>query len=242
MRLRGGRLRPALKALRRRPMSRKARLFRPKGFRKFRRGIDRTGGFFGRFAKGGELKFHDVDLDDALIDSGGTITPSIALIPQGVTEITRVGRRCTIRSINWRFHLIGATDANTAGPPPEVVRILMYIDKQANGATAAVTDILESADFQSFNNLANKSRFRTLMDRTYAMNYLASTGADATAEWKLEDIEDSFFKKVNLPMEFDSTTGAITEIKSNNIGVLLISRDGTNVGFGSKIRLRFSDN
>ena len=52
------------------------------------------------------------------------------------------------------------------------MRVMLYHDKQANGATAAVLDILESADYQSFNNLVNSGRFRILMDRTYAMNYL----------------------------------------------------------------------
>ncbi len=211
--------------------------------RRAQRGFVRRSGFFGRFAgPNQELKFHDVDLDDAAISSTGTVTASINLIGQGTDESSRIGRKLTIRSINWRFKLIGAVDANTATPPNETVRVMMFLDKQANGATAAVLDILSVADFQSFNNLSNKSRFRTLMDRTYVLNYNAATGADATAEWKLDSVDDTFFKRVNIPIEIIGTgSAAIGDIQSNNIGVLLIARDGTNVGFGSKIRLRFSD-
>ncbi len=185
-----------------------------------------------------ELKFHDVDLDDATVSGTGTITPSINLIAQGTGEVQRIGRQATIKQINWRMQLqlpAGTTSGGTA----DTVRVLMYQDKQANTATAAVTDILESADFQSFNNLTNKARFRTLMDRTYDLKSELS-GDGTTLDSGLVLVNDTFFKKVNIPIEFNSTAGAITEITSNNIGVLLISSQGV-AGFASKIRLRFTD-
>ncbi len=186
-----------------------------------------------------ELKFHDVDLDDATVATGGTITPTVNIIPQGVTEVQRIGRKCTIRMINWRFVLTLAA-STASSDTTDVVRVIMYCDKQANGATAAVTDILETADFQSFNNLSNKSRFRTLMDRTYDMTARSGGGDGTTEDYGEYIVSDAFYKKVNLPIEFNAATGAIGEINSNNIGVLLISQTGK-TGFGSKIRLRFSD-
>ncbi len=210
--------------------------FRPKGFRK---GYDRTSGFFGRFSSGAELKFHDIDLDDAAIAAGANVTNSVNLIAQGTTESTRIGRKCTIRSINWRFQISKAISTGGSSAA-DAVRVIMYLDKQANGATAVNTDILESADFQSFNNLANKSRFRTLMDRTYDMNSMAGGGNGTAEDYAEIRVNDTFFKKCNIPIEYDSTAGAITEIRSNNIGVILMSQSGTS-GFSSKIRLRFSD-
>ncbi len=186
-----------------------------------------------------ELKFFDVDLDDATIATGTTVTDSINKIAQGVTEITRVGRKCTIRQINWRFNILLPTQTG-ASSTTDTVRVMMYIDKQANGAAASGTDILESADYQSFNNLSNKNRFRTLMDRTFTLKTSGFAG-DGTANDSSEDsIDDTFFKKVNIPIEFNAAAGAITEITSNNIGVLIASKDGL-CTFESKIRLRFSD-
>ncbi len=216
--------------------------------RRFVAGRDRVGGYYGRYGitKGsgtpGELKFHDVDLDDAAIATGGTVTPSICLIPQGVTEITRVGRKCTIRNINWRYNVsIQEQDAGADPRNGDTVRVILYLDKQANGATAAVTDILESADFQSFNNLSNSGRFRTLYDKTHTLNYLTLASDNAGVVSSAEVTRDVMvFKKCGFPIEYSSTTGAITEIRSNNIGVLLISRTGAS-GFASKFRLRFSD-
>ncbi len=206
--------------------------------RAFRAGYDRTVGYYGAAQK--ELKFHDVDLDDATVATGGTVTASVNLIPQGVTEVQRIGRKCTIRSIGWRYQMtIPERDAAAQPGQGDVLRMIMYQDKQTNGATAAVTDILEAADYQSFNNLVNKGRFRTLLDKTLTLNYsgLASDGAGVVSQ-ALMFKSGTFFKSCNIPIEFDSTTGAITEIRSNNIGVLLLSGSGV-AGFSSKIRLRF---
>ncbi len=201
-----------------------------------------------RFATNGgrqaELKFHDLDIDDAVIAINGSIAEdSCNSIAQGVTESTRIGRKCTVRQINWRFKIeLAEVDGGTDPQNNETIRVILYLDKQANGAAATVTAILESDDFQSFNNLANKSRFRTLMDRTYDFNTPAGAGNGTTSDWASTSMNDSLYKKVNIPLEFSSTTGAITEMTSNNIGVLLIAKAGNITSFASKMRLRFSDN
>lgn len=208
-------------------------------------GFTRNTGFFGRFGAGGELKFHDQDIDDAAIAANGTIftnasaEATLLRIPQGTSEIQRIGRKCTIRSIGWRFEIRLLATANVGAS--DVVRVILYLDKQCNGAAAAITDILESNNFQSFNNLGNKSRFRTLMDRTYALNTQAAAGDGTANDAASFLIQDTFFKKVNLPIEFSSTAGAIAEIRSNNINMLILSRAGLS-DFESKMRLRFSDN
>ncbi len=187
-----------------------------------------------------ELKFHDVDLDDALIATGGTITPSINLIPQGVTEIQRLGRKCTLKSINWRYNLeLTDKDAGSVVSVSDTVRLIVYLDKQTNGLTATVTDILESADYQSFNNLVNRGRFLVLMDRVEDVNVLAMA-SDGTGLMSnsANRISRTFFKKCDIPLEFSAATGALTEIRSNNIGVLAISTAGT-ISLDSKFRLRF---
>ncbi len=223
--------------------ARRMRMARTRTRRLIVPGITRRAGFFG-INRSGELKFHDIDINDSAIAAGVTVAEdSCVTIIQGVTESQRIGRKCTIRSINWRFNISLVSQVDSADPPKgDVVRILLYQDKQTNGAAATSTQILESADFQSFNNLANKSRFRTLMDRTYTIDHtLAQTDGTNTGGYAEVNITDTLFKRVNIPIEYDSTTGAITEVRSNNIGVLTISKNGT-ATFESKMRLRFSDN
>ncbi len=228
--------------------------YRPSAYRRRRArpraGYTRTSGFYGRFRPSTnrfaitELKFHDIDVNDASVAQNGTIVEdSCCGIAQGTTEAERIGRKCVIKSINWRFNisLIAATaNTNTA----ETVRLILYLDKQCNGATATVTGILESDNYQSFNNLANKGRFRTLMDRTYQLNSPSGSGRGTTDTLAFGEysVDDSLYKKVNLPIEFDSVNGVITEIRSNNIGVLILSKEGNIAVLDSKMRLRFSDN
>lgn len=208
-------------------------------------GYVRTSGYYGRFsgrAAGGERKFHDVDLDDATIASGGTVTASVNLIAQGVTESQRVGRKCTLKTIQWNYTVsLPEDDAQATPPAGDIVRVILFLDKQANGATAAVTDVLESADYQSFLNLANSQRFHILHDKRYSLNYLtlASDGAGVVSSGQVQR-EHQVYKTCNIPVEFNSTTGAIGEIRSNNVGVLLITKNNA-AGFASKFRLRFTD-
>ncbi len=215
-------------------------------------GYYRKVGYWGRYAGaggrsfGGELKFHDIDVDDAVVANTGTIqnAGSVVLIGQGITESTRIGRKCVIRSVGWRYNYgLPEQDAQATPQAGDTLRVILYCDKQTNGATALVTDILETADFQSFNNLVNKGRFRVLMDKTHTLNYsgLASDNAGVVSQAR-PIYNGRFFKKMNLPLEFSGTANpaAITEVRTNNIGVLLISQGGV-CDFASKFRFRFSD-
>lgn len=192
----------------------------------------------------GEMKFHDVDVDDAAIAQNGTIqnAGSVNLIGQGVTESTRIGRKCTIQQIGYRFQMTMSTQAAITNSA-DTVRVILYEDKQCNGATAAITDILQTDDFQSFNNLNNKSRFRTLMDRTYDLNAGAGAGNGTANDTGPVELHDSFYAKVNIPLEISGTDASpdITTIRTNNLGVLLLSKNGGVTVFESKLRLRFSD-
>ncbi len=204
------------------------------------RGFQRVGGYYGRYANGGEKKFFDLDIDDAAIAAGATIViDSVNKIAQGTTESTRVGRKCTLVAMHWRGAVqlqVSTAAANTS----DEVRLICYLDKQCNGATAATTDILESANIHSFNNLANKGRFRILMDKKFDMVCPSGGGDGTTEDYGEDSISFEWHKKLHLPIEFDSTAGAITEIRSNNIGVLALSAAGL-CSLNSKCRLRFSD-
>ena len=69
-------------------------------------------------------------------------------------------------------HQIASTNSSAAS---NLVRIIVYLDRQCNGAAAGVTDLLESASYLSFRNLANQSRFKFLYDKTIPINVVAST-------------------------------------------------------------------
>ncbi len=211
--------------------------------RPFRAGRDRVGGYYGRYAgRNAELKFKDTTVDDAIIAAGGVITNSVCLIAQGTGETERIGRKCTIRAIHWRGSLtLPAQELQGAPGDGERFRLIMYQDKQTNGATATQAGILESTLYDSYRNLANSGRFNILCDQHIVMNYQTETHFAVNSFSHSEVIRNFHFnKKCNIPLEFDNTVGAITELRSNNLGLLIVSENGTGA-LVSQVRLRFSD-
>lgn len=208
-------------------------------------GYTRSTGYYGRFSgTTHERKFHDLVIDDTSIATAGEVmtTGTINTIVQGVTESTRIGRKINVTKIMWNWNVfLKATTvvANTI----DNVRMILFLDKQCNGATAAVGDLLETADYQSFNNLANKDRFVVLYDKKLTFTAAAGGGnTTSTAQWIGAQRHGSFHKSCNIPIEYDNEapTGAIGTIRSNNLAVLLISESG-HCSLTSQIRLRFTD-
>ncbi len=211
---------------------------------KIRRGYDRAGvGSYGKYI--GARQEHKY------IDTGWNIDPldvfslsttfSLNNIPAGTGESQRIGRKAVLRSFGIRFKIQLKSSASLL---PNAVRFMLVLDKQANGTKALDSEILDNGvtqDFFAFNRLSNKNRFRTLVDRMYAFNRTAGVVA-ASAD---NLILDFVYKKLDIPVEFSGTTGVDTEIRSNNLLMVLFVEDiiGTaDCEFQAISRLRFTDN
>lgn len=214
--------------------------------RKYVAGVSRVGGYYGRYSSfKPEMKFHDVeytlqlDTTAEVLPGGGTST-GMNLVAQGVTEKTRVGRKMIVKSI----HLKGWVNypSNAAGGSPGLVKIALVWDKQANGAYPSWADVYEIDEPYSPRNLANSQRFVILKEFYFSLSSTAGSGNGTTDKFSGQSKIIKYFKKCNIPIEFDSTTGAITEVKSNNL--LLIAdakgQDDTIIGHLHS-RIRFTD-
>lgn len=207
-------------------------------------GKDRQTGYYGRFSGvNAELKFHDGTIIATGVATTGNITSPLCIIAQGTTESQRIGRKCTVKAIYMKYAVkLPEVSVNLTPPPPDEVRVILYLDKQCNGTAATPGDILEQVDVRGFRNLANSGRFVLLHDKMYTMNYQTQSFEGTTnycASGKLL-VNHSFYKKVNIPIEYSGTNGVLTEMRSNNIGCLLISNAGQ-IDFESRFRLRYSD-
>ncbi len=190
----------------------------------------RRGG--GHYHPSRELKFHDLVVDDAVVPATGANTLSFCLIQQGIQETGRIGRKCVVKSVAFRYTVATPTDAILG----DTIRIIIVWDKQANGSIPAVTGVLDTASLSSYLNLENSGRFVVLMNRFHTINIMAS--GTATGTWPNEQYH-TFFKKVNIPIEFSGTAGVIGEITSNNIYAIYITANGNAGVFDSKVRIRF---
>lgn len=206
------------------------------------RGTARTSGYYGRFAPlGTELKFYDQGAGPTTASSSGTIaSSSLVTVASGTGESQRVGRKITLASIHLRV-VASLNATTTASNTDDGLRVIVYWDKQCNGATATVTDILETADYLSFNNLSNKNRFSILADKMVDVSATAGAYNGSLNQFATHAVTKSMHLRCRLPIEFSSTTGAISEIRSNNIGLLVISDNGQ-IQYRYQSRVRFGDN
>lgn len=207
-------------------------------------GAFRMGGAYMRGAPGSfEKKYFDSVFGATPIPSAGGFTVSWNLIPQGTTKNTRIGNKCTVVNINAHGQLTLLTQA-ASSVVGDKVRWIVFVDKQANGAApAAISDLLQTmpgatTDLNSFRNMDNVDRFVILKDKTYILNpqtQNAALGSGVTTR------ELKMNKKCQIPLEFSSTTGAIGEIRSNNVMSLLISLGNNLTNFAMTTRVKFSD-
>ncbi len=190
-----------------------------------------------------ELKFHDSVNTNTAVATTGIIKDSIVLIGQGVTESTRLGRKIIVRSIaaRWIINLALVQNVADITPTGDQIRIMVFIDHQCNGANAAVTDILETASIESYRNLANIARFDVLYDKVHNIQRMFGTvdGTNTASGGKKENKMFKMFKKLDLPIEYNSTAGAITEITSNNIAFLYITHGNAISIDAQQTRVRF---
>lgn len=223
----------------------------------FRKGYDRTGGFYGRFREGGrsvpEKKFLDgvsvsafVLTDQWQLFDDGTGVSHFPEIAQGSGAQNRVGRECVVTNINFRgFMLLNSevTLVDNNNHSNDIVKLAVILDKQCNGAVALASEVWAgtgSQDINSFRNLSFASRFAVLWEKTYVIS--APVGGDGTDHYIGGKILPfSFALRVNIPMVYSGTTGAITEIQSNNFFMMAVSADTGAAGLNirGRMRLRF---
>lgn len=199
-------------------------------------GYTRTAGAYRRSQpQAAEKKYWDVQVTNVGDMTSGSVLNSLNLIPQGTTDQKRIGNKITIRNINIRGQF-SLDDQGTGAFTSCIMRVILFVDKQCNGATATVADILTTADINSFRNMDQVERFVILKDKNYTLPVTAANvlhTSDSTRTWNIS-------KKCNYDVHFSSTTGAITEIRSNNVGLLYITSN-TIVNAEGIARIKFTD-
>ena len=188
-----------------------------------------------------EKKFFDVTKSFTPVLITGNIIDTLVEIPQGTAARQRVGRKLNVTDIFQNIIVVLPNGVAPGTATSNQIRIILYCDKQTNGATAVVTDILAASDFQSFYNMASIQRFNILYDKTATITATSNGQASSTS-----NEAQQFYKKahtnLNTTIEYDASasTGAISTIRSNNYGMLLISKFAT-VNVTVVTRVRFTD-
>lgn len=155
--------------------------------------------------------------------TGALMAINLFDIEQGLTAQNRIGRTIQVKKLQLKYTIgipLSSTGTN------EVLRVIVGIDHQCNGAVALVSDILQDADYLAFRNLDNARRFTFLQDRYYPLQHTA--GGPSSVSTTLFNETEEFHQMswdMDLKVEYDASTGAITDLTSNNFFILVISKN-----------------
>lgn len=160
-----------------------------------------------------ELKSQDTALSFT-IDATGEVpaTGQLCLVPAGDTQQTRGGGKITVKSVQIRSS-IGAV-FGAAATASTTAHIYVVQDTMPNKAAASVSDVFTGTSLSSaLRNVTTLNRFKILRHWWHTFTPQAGqNGAYNNDQYHLE-----MYLKCNIPLEFDSTAGAVTELTRNNI-------------------------
>lgn len=183
------------------------------------------------------------------------ITPVVG-IQTGTGQNNRVGHRISITQLSY-YGIVKMPERNNQAYSvvnDDILRVMVVIDKQTNGVTLSVADLLDNTNtgtvgnVHSFRNLTSTTRFRILKDEFVHIDGnppIHDTSAGATTSnyaCPVRRLPMEYHYKFEKPLliEYTSTTGAIAEIKSNNIYIVFLSHNGV-VEVGGVTRVRYMD-
>lgn len=191
-------------------------------------------------SKAGEWKFVDTAISNGNVSTTAQVTllNGLAL---GNTGSTRIGRKVRFHTVEAK--LVSQSDTTTA---INFVRYAIVLDKQANGAAPAFTDIYDAATPYALRNISNKERFFVLWDSGIKSLVGPVTGTIATQQPTDSSARvDEVYKKWSFSTTFNAgNAGTVADIATNAIYFVAIgsavSGTGDSVVIGS-IRLRYTD-
>lgn len=167
----------------------------------------------------------------------GAVTFTAATLLNAATvgndgQNNHVARKIAMKSIFVRYSCSLA--ATSVGGSP--ARILIVYDKQTNGATPAITDVLIGNDFNAPMNLDNADRFIVLMDEI----------TDPVSVQNNYSVAKTRYKKIGLETVYASgaNAGTVADIKTGGVFAFIAQTGGITVAVGSVLsltRIKFTD-
>lgn len=180
----------------------------------------------------GELKAIDTDISNTAVATAESVI-CINKCTQGSDIGNRVGRQIMMKSVQIRGFM--STVGTNNG---DLVFWAVVYDRQSNAAAPEWTDVYTTdAVYPQLRNLDNRKRFKVLGSGYEPM------AAVATVDYRYKVVE--FYRKLDLPVEFNATNGGtVADITTGGLFFMIrgSSAAGDNdVHLYASSRVRFSD-
>lgn len=173
-----------------------------------------------------ERKTFDTNVATAF--SSTVTTQCLNLIAQGNDYNNRQGNSIKASGLSYNIYINKANATNAY----DRCRLILFIDKKGEGATPAITDLLESNSFYSLKNHTNRDRFKIIKDMRFSLDN--SNNLSRTLKG---------FIRLKQHIKYQNTTGAIGSTDTNQIWLFYLSDNAANGPVTAmNFRLRFIDN
>lgn len=185
-----------------------------------------------------ELKFVDSGVFSLTHFTGATQLVLLNGISQGSDYTNREGRQATMHSVHIRGYVTPQNTTTTT----QGIRLVLVWDNAANGAIAAVTDVMSADDDRAFANLSNQNRFTILRDWHQVAGQLSTIATQTYALLPIVHDVDIYVKLKSVT-QYMGTGNSISAVQGG--ALLLIALGAAASGSGSvsnlAARVRFSD-
>lgn len=149
-------------------------------------------------------------------NASGTVT-LLNGIAEGDDSSQRTGRQLVLGAITYKGS--AAPQVTAGGNFAGATRLIIFYDKQTNGALPAVTDVLTTADCWSPYQINNRDRFVILCDEIQECNRLSTSFTSNSS------VLFRGHKKLNMKTTYNTTTGVIGAVTTGGLFSLVISSD-----------------
>lgn len=175
-------------------------------------------------------------LTTAVIDTVPGPAGALALVPvedilAGSGEDSRTGNIIHISKIVFNYVVFDSV--------PGLMRLIWFIDRQANGTTPTLTNVLTSASFVATYNTLNVighggHRYLILGDETRTLNPGVAAAVQCTT------LNTKVISK-KIPVHYLASTGAATDVATNNVWCFVIANTAT-ATIRHQCQIQFTDN
>lgn len=169
-----------------------------------------------------EYKYIDSGTVGITFNNTGTVS-YLTDVAQGLGDEDRIGNTILLKDIIFRCEIaMNATASATS------VRVILFCDKETDGTSPTVTQVLETASYLSPLNQDSSKRFVVLHDIGFSMSI-----------YNNRIISDKFYKELNIHTRYDGSGATVADARQNQIFLLTISNEVTNVptiNYNSRIK------
>lgn len=173
-----------------------------------------------RFVGRSDWQAYDTNIS---LSSTSTMQYQTLFLPTpGTASNSRYGDRTLSKFLNYNIVISPNLNQTTT----HYVRVIIYYDRQPNGANATTPAPLATTDTLAMPNVDLRYRFLILRDW-----FVCTTTPATSPPGSLNDIKDDFIQRGRIPLndivtQFTGSAGTIADVASGSINICCLS-DGT---------------